>query len=512
MRILFHSTYYKVVVVLDEKDNGIAIVSFDKARAFFKNKFDSLLENSIEIEEGIYSNNVNDYNYYCELDNNLGLLEVYRGSFERTDRFSSGEIRTDNGVIKYMSYKEKKNNLVFDEEDTIEEDDNLESDNRIYDKYCDKCHGSGYYNLNGLDINCDCYLKVMEREKANAKSNVPIQISKVTKENCVSIGLVPEEYKDCEFDYDKILDNLNKIGKGIDGFRIVNSKRFMDTLSSIIMACKTGSKLKHSYLLACDKGLGKNEFVYECLKHLYQRNQTCCKYISLQELGALRGEYIKQSQAISNLGYYYRDNDRELLERTIEEEGKNLIRALMKDWIKAEPKANNKDLKTSMELLEKTLLDRIYAKTAQDERIISEYEENKYKIVNTWEDYLNYPIVFVYFSGSLDRHYETEVLQELLNIRGTKALPTICLLESSLGIFKDEPTYFDDGKGGTRIDIAKTKSYFWLNMLSDASCLRASEMSGNLQDIELKSGTEYDRMTYFNCYIEYKGRLKYSLD
>ena len=472
MRILFHSTYYKVVVVLDKKDNGIAIVTFDKARAFFKNKFDSLLENSIEIGEGIYSNNVNDYNYYCELDNNLGLLEVYRGSFERTDRFSSGEIKTDNGVVKYMSYKEKKNNLVFDEEDTIEEADTLESDNRVYDKYCDKCHGLGHYNLDGLDINCDCYLKVIEREKANAKSNIPIQISKVTKENCVSIGLVPKEYKDTEFDSDKILDNL----------------------------------------LACDKGLGKNEFVYECLKHLYQRNQTCCKYISLQELGALRGEYIKQSQAISNLGYYYRDNDRELLERAIEEEGKNLIRALLKDWISVEPKADNKDLKKSMELLEKTLLDRIYAKTSQDERIISEYEENKYKIVNTWEDYLNYPIVFVYFSGSLDRHYETEVLQELLNIRGTKALPTICLLESSLGIFKDEPTYFDDGKGGTRIDIAKTKSYFWLNMLSDASCLRASEMSGDLQDIELKSGTEYDRMTYFNCYIEYKGRLKYNLD
>lgn len=511
MRILFHSTYYKIVVVLNEKDNGIAIVSFNKARVYFRDSFDSLMDNSIEIGLS-YLHKVNGYNYYCEFNTSRKLLEVYRGSFERTDDFSSGDIKTDNGIVKYKIYKEKKNNLVFDEEDTIEEEDNLESDNRVYDKYCDKCHGLGYYNLDGLDINCDCYLKVIEREKANAKSNVPVQISKVTKENCVSIGLVPEEYKDCEFDSDKILDNLNKIGKDIDGFRIVNSKRFMDTLNSIIMACKTGSKLKHSYLLACDKGLGKNEFVYECLKHLYQRNQTCCKYISLQELGALRGEYIKQSQAISNLGYYYRDNDRELLERTIEEEGKNIIRALMKDWIKAEPKANNKDLKTSMELLEKTLLDRIYAKTSQDERIISEYEENKYKIVNTWEDYLNYLIVFVYFSGSLDRHYETEVLQELLNIRGTKALPTVCLLESSLGIFKDEPTYFDDGRGGTRIDIAKTKSYFWLNMLSDASCLKASEMSGDLQDIELKSGTEYDRMTYFNCYIEYKGRLKYNLD
>lgn len=510
MIILFHSDYYKIVCILNKKDNKIAVVGYDKAKAVLKDEFYSLLENSKEIESDIV-HDVNGYRYFCTFNKDEMSFSVYRGSKVKDGKYYSNFIATDNGNLKYRLYSEADNSLYFDDE--VEETlDSVSDSDKVYDKNCSKCNGLGYYNLGGLNVNCDCYLKILERSKAENKSKAPSQIKNITKENCVSIGLVPEEYKDIEFDSDKVLERMAKIGEGIDGFRLVNGKRFMNTLNSIIMACKTGSKLKHSYLLACDKGLGKNEFVYECIKHLYQRNKTCCKYISLQELGALRGEYIKQSQALSNMGYYYKDNDRELLERTIEEEGKNLIKALLKDWISVEPKANNKDLKKSMDLLEKTLLDRIYTKTSQDERLINEYEDTKYKLVNTWEDYLNYPIVFVYFSGSLDRHYETEVLQELLNIRGTKALPTVCLLESSLGIFKDEPTYFDDGKGGTRIDIAKTKSYFWLNMLSDASCLRASEISEKSQDSELINSTEYDRMVYFNCYIEYKGRLKYNLD
>lgn len=510
MIILFHSDYYKIVCILNKKDNKIAIVGYDKAKAVLKDEFYSLLENSKEIESDLI-HDVNGYRYFCTFNKDDMSFSVYRGSKVKDGKYYSNFIATDNGNLKYRLYSEADNSLYFDDE--VEETlVNIDDSEKVYDKNCSKCNGLGYYNLGGLNVNCDCYLKILECSKAENKSKAPSRIKNITKENCVSIGLVPEEYKDTEFDSDKILERMAKIGEGIDGFRLVNGKRFMNTLNSIIMACKTGSKLKHSYLLACDKGLGKNEFVYECIKHLYQRNKTCCKYISLQELGALRGEYIKQSQALSNMGYYYKDNDRELLERTIEEEGKNLIKALLKDWISVEPKANNKDLKKSMDLLEKTLLDRIYTKTSQDERLINEYEDTKYKLVNTWEDYLNYPIVFVYFSGSLDRHYETEVLQELLNIRGTKALPTVCLLESSLGIFKDEPTYFDDGKGGTRVDIAKTKSYFWLNMLSAASCLKASEISEKSQDSELINSTEYDRMVYFNCYIEYKGRLKYTLD
>lgn len=520
MIALFNSDYYRIVCVLDELTNKIAVASYDRAKAVLKDEFDSLLENSKEID--IYSdtlNEVNGYKYICDFNKDTMKLNIYRGDKSNSSCYHTGYLMTNEGKMEYNLYSEANNNLQFDEDETDETDDedddsieNSEGSEKVYDKNCDKCHGLGYYNLDGLKVNCDCYLKVAEQDKLKNKSKAPMQLKNITKENCVSIGLVPEEYKNIEFNSDEIINKMASIGKGIAGFRLVNYKRFMDTLNSIIIACKTGSKLKHSYLLACDKGLGKNEFVYECIKHLYQRNQTCCKYISLQELGALRGEYIKQSQALSNLGYYYRDNDRELLERTIEEEGKNLIRALLKDWISVEPKVNDKDLKKSMELLEKTLLDRIYAKTSQDDRLINEYEDTKYKLVNTWEDYLNYPIVFVYFSGSLDRHYETEVLQELLNIRGAKALPTVCLLESSLGIFKDEPTYFDDGKGGTRIDIAKTKSYFWLNMLSNASCLKASDISVDSQDAEITNTTEYDRMVYINCYIEYKGRLKYNLE
>ena len=502
MLILFHSDYYKLVCILNKKTGKLAIASYDMAKKYFGENLDKLLESSVEIES-LSVNDINNYKYFCNCNFSNNSIEICRGTNTRTKDFYTNTLDTLKGKLKYAIYNEfKSNSLDFGEEDTEVSND----DTKVYDTNCDKCKGLGYYIENGLQIQCNCYEKVKETSKLDKAINIPTKITAVTKENCVSIGLVPEEYSDCKFDSVKILDSINKVGKNIEGFRVVNSDKFMETLNSILIACKTGSKLKYSYLLACDKGLGKNEFVYECIQHLYQRNQTCCRYISLQELGAIRGEYIKQSQALTNLGYYYRDTDRQLLERTIEEEGKNIIRALLKDWISVEPKANSKDLKKSMNLLEKTLLDRIYTKTAQDERLINEYEDVKYRVVNTWEDYLTYPLVFVYFSGSLDRHYETEVLQELLNIRGAKALPTVCLLESSLGIFKDEPTYFDNGKGGTVIDIAKTKSYFWLNMLSNSSCIT----DGNA--IDLDSGDiEYDRMKYINCYIDYKGRLKYSL-
>lgn len=492
MQVLFYNFDYKVVGILREDDRSIAVVDFETAKRYLgESSLDNLKTENLLTEE-VKEIVVNDYSYFFNLHNKT--ITVYRGEYGKSSSHKLYYIDTPLGKVKCIIHKyESKFKIDFYEEDDTNDNHFETSEDTKFISDCEKCKGKGYYLVNGLEVACDCYKKLKTHTKNTDK---PIEIENATKINCCDIGLVPEEFRDTEFNSDNIVNNLLKIGSSLDGFRLVNIDRFMKALNSILMACKTGSKLNHSYLLACDKGFGKLEFVYDCLKYLYKRNQTCCKFISLQELGNLRAEYVKKSQAIVNCGYYYKDNDRELLQRTIEEDGKQIIRSLL---------TSNKEIDSKLALLQDSLLNKIYAKANVKDRNLY---ESKDKLVNTWEDYIEYPLVFVYFSGSLDRHYETEVLQSLLNIRGTKALPTICFIESSLGIFKDEPTYFDDNRGGTIIDISKTKSYYWLNMLSSESSLYASNIDSVSQDNEITSVVEYDRLVYINSYIDYKNRIK----
>ena len=386
----------------------------------------------------------------------------------------------------------------------IEEQDDIQviEDTEEFDKNCDKCQGKGYYLENGLEIACDCNKKLTESRKQEHKVS---ELKNISIENCVTSGLVPEDYKELRFNSSSVKKKFSNLAKSNSSLKVYNLDFFLKLMDSILLSCKTGSKLSHSYLLGCDKGYAREELVYECIKYLYQQYGTSCNYLSLLELGSLRADSIKQAQAINNSGFYYKDTDRELLQRTIDEEGKRIIRSLVKSLPDVSSFMDINKTKNALLQLENQLLEKVYAKTAEEKRIGNLYDSFKEKIVNTWEDYTRFPLVFTYFSGTLDRQYEIQVLQELLNIRGTKGLPTICFVDTALGLFSDEPTYFDDTKGGTYIDINRIRSYYLDNMLINQESLTPANKHTFMENL---SSVDYTRLVYVCSYFDFVDRWK----
>ena len=79
MIILFNSDYYRIVCVLDEANNKIAVASYNRAKDALKGEFNSLLENSKEID--ICSDTINEangYKYICSFDKDSMRLNIYR--------------------------------------------------------------------------------------------------------------------------------------------------------------------------------------------------------------------------------------------------------------------------------------------------------------------------------------------------------------------------------------------------------------------------------------------------
>ena len=386
----------------------------------------------------------------------------------------------------------------------IEEQENSEevAVTEEFDENCSKCHGKGYYLENGLEIACDCNIKLKE---SNKQEHIVKELKNISIENCVTSGLVPDDYKDISFNSSSVKKKFANLAKNNNSLKVYNLDFFLKLMNSILLSCKTGSKLSHSYLLGCDKGYGREELVYECIKYLYQQYGTSCNYLSLLELGSLRADSIKQAQAINNSGFYYKDTDRELLQRTIDEEGKRIIRSLVKSLPDVSSFMDISKTKNALLQLESQILEKVYVKTAEEKRIGNLYDSFKEKIINTWEDYIKFPLVFTYFSGTLDRQYEIQVLQELLNIRGTKCLPTICFIDTALGLFADEPTYFDDTKGGTYIDINRIRSYYLDNMLLNQESITSANKNTFMENL---SSVDYTRLVYVCSYFDFVDRWK----
>lgn len=471
-------------------------------------------------------------------DSNKSLVEVNVDTSLLEDTEVSIDKKSEN--LEESILKGIELDFGEDEEDELLEDEFIPLYSE-YDRNCELCHGSGRIEVNGFIKECNCGAEVLRLKKLHEKKedNKPVfNITNAIKENVISYGLIPDEYRDIEYD-DKIIQKiLSQKYKG-KKVKIQNYMGFVNTLSTIIASCKTGHKLRHSYLIGGDKGFGKKTFVFTCLKYLYARNSPLlCKYISLSELGLLKAEAIKRASAINNLGYYTRDNDRDLVQKTIVEESKRAMNAILNDWfntikdsggLKVALKSfgykvdsdltideQREELKNQKTLLSKqfenAIIRNAYTRVSEEERIVNYGSEYCGKLVNTWEDYLNAPIVFVYFSGVGERRFETEVLQILLNIRGAKALPTIAIIETGLGIFKDENIFVENSIGDINTDVFKARSYFWDSMLSDASDVSIKKIDKNRLKEEISSNIEYDRMIYIYSYAKYQDKLKVGID
>ena len=266
--------------------------------------------------------------------------------------------------------------------------------------------------------------------------------------------------------------------------------------------------------------------------------------MSLSEIGLIRADVIKNAMAVSNTGYYFKDRDEEKIQMLMTKSVDLVMKSIIQKTYEATREGfrnefgddsakalanyvmnfndtkhgidnnlskikdmNNKQLKGIASNIRSRVLEEVYAKYnsfKQNESEMNAEELDNFvtKQVDTWNDIVNTPILFTYLSGSLNKQFETEVLQMLLNERGNKCLPTIVMCDTSMQGYRDEFGYVEDMSNNTRISYIKARSVYWDNMISESSSFNLENADANKLDEEISSSIEYDRLVYINSYIK----------
>jgi hypothetical protein len=266
--------------------------------------------------------------------------------------------------------------------------------------------------------------------------------------------------------------------------------------------------------------------------------------MSLSEIGLIRADVIKNAMAVSNTGYYFKDRDEEKIQMLMTKSVDLVMKSIIQKTYEATREGfrnefgddsakalanyvmnfsdtkhgidnnlskikdmNNKQLKGIANNIRSRVLEEVYAKYnsfKQNESELNAEELDNFvtKQVDTWNDIVNTPILFTYLSGSLNKQFETEVLQMLLNERGNKCLPTIVMCDTSMQGYRDEFGYAEDMNNNTRISYIKARSVYWDNMISESSSFNLENADANKLDEEISSSVEYDRLVYINSYIK----------
>lgn len=235
----------------------------------------------------------------------------------------------------------------------------------------------------GIDIQSDSLGVVVGKKTATPKP-MKKAITNGDKEKALQMGVIPETLKNVEFDFDVIKSEI--LDRGIkEQYRVANFKEYQKVLSSIMFSIKAGTLPSRSWLIGAPKRFGKIEFVNDALKFMIKQDMKCVPYISLTELSDKK---------------YERDTEI------------------------ARNEAVKKVMKTAIFDEEKIFV-------TSDGREIRKPVKNITEMFG-WQDYLSADIVFCFFTTVSNKEIESMTLKTLLDIRGSKGLPTIVFMDISL--------------------------------------------------------------------------------
>lgn len=196
--------------------------------------------------------------------------------------------------------------------------------------------------------------------------------------------LIPEAYKDCSFDVEHIKRNIrDAYSKSGKLYKVYKFKQYEDVCNSILTTLRLGKVPDRSYLIGAPNGFGKTSFVMECIMTLRKAGKIAAPFITLTELAQLRADdehrlmnsFKKFSTDVKDGTTYYVENNE------------------------------------SHEYIKKPQI------------VINGYSFN---------EYMNAQCLFVGFSGILSKEVESNMLYQILSIRGAKGLPTIAVISTSL--------------------------------------------------------------------------------
>lgn len=275
-------------------------------------------------------------------------------------------------------------------------------------------------------------LKTPEAKKNEIKEPT-YYIRKGTREEAVRRGIVPLAYKDCEFNIELITSNLkNQNKKAVRKFKIINFPAYEITLKGILSTVIANKIPEQSYIIGAPSGFGKTSFANHCITLMYEQGRLCVPFISLTELAQVRlAEQRKLLKGISSYDFYHG----------------NVV--------------STKDEYESLICSE--LQDKAYVKRPID--IIAKF---------SWSEFIESDMLFCYFTNVESKVLESEIFKTVLTIRGSKGLPTIAMISTSLDPYKSD-TYL--------------REYVWNEIL------------------EYKNDCSYDRVKHISCWKDYNAPL-----
>lgn len=205
------------------------------------------------------------------------------------------------------------------------------------------------------------------------------------REIAVRKRLIPEKYKDATFNIEKIKENIDNQAKMLGQlYRVKGFNDYAEVCNSILATLRTGNLPKKSYLIGAPNGFGKTSFANECIILMSKHLMKAVPYVSLFELAEIK---VAEEHRLMD-AFSYRTKATAEGNRAF-----TYIEPREPDFIKA------------------------------PEIITGNY---------SWSEYINAECVFCYFTSVSSKNLESRVLQQLLNIRATKGLPTIVMISTSI--------------------------------------------------------------------------------
>ena len=276
--------------------------------------------------------------------------------------------------------------------------------------------------LSSIGINVESAdLGVVVGKKTATPKIIKKAITNGDKEKAIQMGAIPETLKDVEFDFDIIKANI--LERGIkEQYRVYGFRDYQRILSNILFSIKAGSLPNRSWLIGAPKRFGKIEFVNDAIKFMAKQDMKCVPYISLTELSDKK---------------YERDTEI------------------------AKNEAVKKVMKTAIFDEEKVYI------TADNGREIRKPVRNITEM-HTWSDYTQADIVFCFFTTVSNKEIESMTLKTLLDIRGSKGLPTIVFMDMSLDAYTSNE---------------KLKEWVWDKILDDEEDTKSVERFSTVKHI-----------------------------
>ena len=306
------------------------------------------------------------------------------------------------------------------------------------------------------DNNIDDSVDIDNEEEAPIIGLSEGQLKEIDERYAINSGLVPEAIlkNDTTNEKNDITNNENHSWKfdnnelwhrvmikcKNESIRIAHLSKYTKAVNYLLTTTRLNRLPDICLLLGAPNDFYQEGIAYECIMNLMKNNHKCVPYVSLLELSYIR------STAENVIMEPYKVYDQKKATHDIRNreyiKNKGFVAPIYKDITMG--KANN-------------FLNR---------ELTKQYN---------YFDYVNADCLFTYFSGIGSKEVESYELLELLNIRGSKMLPTIVFTKTSDEKYKDDPRllkYVIDetlmGQSNTDVDKIKRRNVY--NKLYHISC------------------------------------------